>query len=139
MATKEQTYDAGDFIGGKYITKETLADGPQQFTIQGVSTITFEAKNGRPAQEVLQLELGDDRKFSLSAKINIRILINAYGRSTPNWIGQGIILYVDPNVMYGTSLVGGIRVRIPKLTLEQQKAADIAETMPDSPLGSPVE
>ncbi len=131
MTTQGQNYDAGDFIGGKYINKEVLADGPQQFTIQGVSKTTFEAKNGRPAEEVLQLEFADDRTFSLSTKINIRILINAFGRSTANWVGQEIILYVDPNVMFGTSLVGGVRVRIPDL--KAALAADMAAALPDSP------
>ncbi len=132
MSEQNQNYDAGDFIGGKYINKEALKDGPKQFTIQGISKTTFEAKNGRPEQEVLQLELGDDRKFSLSTKINIRILMNAYGRSTANWIGKEIILYVDPNVMFGTSVMGGVRVRIPDPGAAM--VTEMAAALPESPV-----
>lgn len=31
-----------------------------------------------------------------------------------DWIGQKIVLYVDPNVSFGSKLVGGIRCRAPK-------------------------
>ena len=135
--TTENSYDAGDFVGGTFVKKEDLAAGPQRFTIQGVSKATFEARNGSPAEEALQLELDEDRQFSLN-KTNIRVLIGAYGRKTADWIGKPIILYVDPNVMFSGRLVGGVRVQIPDLTVQQQMAADIAEVMPDSPLGSPV-
>ena len=126
-------YDAGDFVGGNFIKKDDLVAGEQRFTVHGVSKVTFEARNGAPAEEALQLELGDDSRFCLN-KTNLRILIKAYGRSTADWIDKTIILYVDPNVMFSGRLVGGVRVRIPAPTLEEQKAADIAEIMPDSPV-----
>jgi hypothetical protein len=31
------------------------------------------------------------------------------------WIGARVVLYTDPNVSYGGKLVGGIRVRAPKI------------------------
>ena len=85
-----QNYDARDFVGGTFIKKEDLAAGPQRFTIQGVSKTTFEAKNGRPAEDVLQLELDDDRQFSLN-KTNTKILIGAHGGKTDGWIGKSAI------------------------------------------------
>ena len=127
MTTTANDYDAGEYAGGSYIKKDDLAAGPQRFTIQGVSKATFEARNGRPASEVLQLELGDDRKFSLGTKTNVKILIKAHGRKTANWIGKEIVLYVDENVMFGGSLVGGARVRIPE---QGSRATDITEAMP---------
>ena len=58
MAT--ENYDAGEFIGGNYVKKEHLAAGPQRFTIYGVERVEFEARNGRKAEQVLQLDLGED-------------------------------------------------------------------------------
>lgn len=129
MATIEN-YDARDFVGGTFIKKDDLAAGPQRFTIQGVSKTTFEAKNGQPAEDVLQLEL-DERQFSLN-KTNIKILIGAHGGKTDGWIGKSVILYVDPNVMFGGRLVGGVRVQIPDQTGEEALAADIEEAMADA-------
>jgi len=34
---------------------------------------------------------------------------------TDNWIGKQIVLYDDPNVSFGGRLVGGIRVRAPRV------------------------
>ena len=129
--TTQNDYDAGDFVGGTFIKKEDLAAGPQRFTIQGVSKATFEARNGSPAEEALQLELDEDRQFSLN-KTNIRVLIGAYGRKTAAWIGKTVILYVDPNVMFSGRLVGGVRVQIPDQTGEEALAADIEEAMADA-------
>ncbi len=126
----EQSYDARDFVGGSFIKKEDLAAGPQRFTIQRVSKTTFEAKNGQPAEEVLQLEL-DERQFSLN-KTNLKILIGAYGRNTGDWVGKTIVLYVDANVMFSGRLVGGVRVQIPDDTVEEALAADIEEAMADA-------
>ena len=125
-----QNYDARDCVGGTFIKKEDLAAGPQLFTIQGVSKTTFEAKNGQPAEDVLQLEL-DERQFSLN-KTNIKILIGAHGGKTDGWIGKSVILYVDPNVMFSGRLVGGVRVQIPSTTQEPM-AADSTEVKADSP------
>ena len=129
--TTQNDYDAGDFVGGTFIKKEDLAAGPQRFTIQGVSKATFEARNGSPAEEALQLELDGDRQFSLN-KTNIRVLIGAYGRKTAAWIGKTVILYVDPNVMFSGRLVGGVRVQIPDQTDEEALAADIEEALADA-------
>ena len=128
--TRHENFDAGDFVGGTFIKKEDLAAGPQRFTIQGVSKTTFEAKNGQPAEDVLQLEL-DERQFSLN-KTNIKILIGAHGGKTDGWIGKSVILYVDPNVMFSGRLVGGVRVQIPSTTQEPM-AADSTEVKADSP------
>ena len=130
MATIEN-YDARDFVGGTFIKKDDLAAGPQRFTIQGISKTTFGAKDGRPAEDVLQLELDDDRQFSLN-KTNTKILIGAHGGKTDGWIGKSVILYVDPNVMFGGRLVGGVRVQIPDQTVDEELAVDLAEAMSDS-------
>ena len=130
MATIEN-YDARDFVGGTFIKKDDLAAGPQRFTIQGISKTTFGAKDGRPAEDVLQLELDDDRQFSLN-KTNTKILIGAHGGKTDGWIGKSVILYVDPNVMFRGGLVGGVRVQIPDQTVDEELAADLVEAMSDS-------
>ena len=116
MSDTHTDYDAGEFAGGTFVTKQDVMAGPQHFTIEGVSKATFEARNGRPAQEVLQLELGDERKFSLGAKTNIKILIKAYGRRTPDWIGKEIVLYHEPNVMFAGSFVGAFMYGLERLT-----------------------
>ena len=127
MDSTTSNYDAGEFVGGTYIKKDDVVDGPLRFTIHGVSKATFEARNGRPESTVLQLEFDDEKKFSLGTKINVKILIGAFGRKTEAWIGREVELFFDPNVAFGGNLVGGVRVRIPDSRAEQRR--DIAETM----------
>ena len=129
--TAQNNYDAGDIVSGSFIKKDDLSAGEQRFTIEGVTKVTFKGRNGDADEDALQLELDDDRQFSLN-KTNILMLIKAFGRKTGDWIGKTIVLYVDPTVMFSGRMVGGVRVRIPEPTLEQHMAADIQEAMPDA-------
>ncbi len=127
MNNTNDDLDANDYIGGTYLKKSDLEAGPQRLTIRGVSRATFATRDGRPAEDVLQLDLSDGRTFSLSAKTNIRILIKAFGRQTKAWIGKAIVLYIDENVSYGGNLIGGVRIRIPNESGEGD--ADLTATM----------
>ena len=119
--------DAGKYVGGSYISKDDLRDGPLNLVIRDVSDKTFPEKGGRPAQDVLVLHFDDDRTFALSTQINTKILIKGYGRDVKHWIGKPIVIYRDENVSFGSSLTGGNRVRIPQ---QAATARDIAEEMP---------
>ena len=123
--------DAGKFVGGQFIGKDDLADGPLSLTIQDVSTVTFPAKGERPADEVLVLHFDDDRRFALSAKINVRVLIKTYGRDASKWIGKPIVVYRNENVSFGSSIPGGNRIRVP------QAAVQAAATVRDIELAMP--
>lgn len=99
MSDTGNNFDATEFAGGSFIKKDDLMAGPQRFTIEGVCKVTFEARNGRPAQDVLQLDFDEERKFSLN-KTNTKLLIKAFGRNTSEWVGKEIVLHHDPNVMF---------------------------------------
>ncbi len=56
-----------------------------------------------------------DKPLVLNAT-NIHICEQVFGSDdTDHWIGKKIVLYTDPNVSFGGKLVGGIRVRAPKV------------------------
>jgi hypothetical protein len=47
---------------------------------------------------------------------NIQLSQNIFGSDdTDDWVGKKIVLYTDPNVSFQGKLVGGIRVRAPKV------------------------
>lgn len=52
---------------------------------------------------------------------------------TDHWVGKRIVLYTDPSVMYAGKVVGGIRVRAPKLTAPPPVAVSPALTDDDIP------
>jgi hypothetical protein len=45
----------------------------------------------------------------------IRVLEAAYGGDTDQWVGNKVMVYVDPNVSFGGKVVGGLRLRTPKV------------------------
>lgn len=61
-----------------------------------------------------------------------------------SWIGAKIVLYDDPNVSFGGKLVGGIRVRAPRLKTKppvtaQKPATAPAPTDPTDDNGEPLD
>ena len=120
-------HDVTGDLSGTYIKKRDLEDGPLLLTIASVDKVTFEARNGKPAESKWTLTFACDpiRKFSLN-KINLSLTAKGYGKRTGNWIGQPIELYLDETVSFGGELIGGIRVRVPKLS-QRPAAAPVAD------------
>lgn len=42
---------------------------------------------------------------------NLKRLAKALGDDTDGWIGNQVVLYVDPGIEYGGNVVGGLRIR----------------------------
>ena len=115
-------YGASAFIG-----VENLRDDPRQEAIAAVALGKFD----RPT---VTFESGD--QFSLN-KTNTRILINAYGPSSQDWIGKTIELFIG-TATYNKEERESVVVRpiSPTLTqvpkpLEAQTPAPISPPRPD--------
>ncbi len=48
-----------------------------------------------------------------------RIAHIAGSKNTDHWIGKRAVLYVDPNVEFAGDIVGGLRLRSPKLPIQR--------------------
>lgn len=58
--------------------------------------------------------------------VNAQLCAQVFGSDdTDDWMGKKIVLFTDPSVTYGGKLVGGIRVRAPKMTVAKPKAAPV--------------
>lgn len=77
-------------------------------------------------QDVSMEEEPEEFKWTLSFKevvkplvlnsTNIQLCEKIFGSDdTDHWAGQRLVLFTDPNVSYGGRLIGGIRVRAPRL------------------------
>ena len=127
--TTTDNHDASEFVS-PWERKEELKAGAKKFRIQGVAPTTFEARKDKPAQRVLVLELDNNRRYALSTKADLNVMIDAFGQKTGKWVGREITLYCDEGVMYGNDRVGGVRVRIPRSATRAGRAADIDEAIP---------
>lgn len=83
---------------------EDLLTGPRTFTVASV----HEGNHEQPVNIVLR-EFPEGRPFRPS-KSMLRVLSNAWGKQTDNWVGKRLTLYRDPEVTFGRDKVGGIRI-----------------------------
>jgi hypothetical protein len=105
-----------DMIQSKYLAKADF-DDEQVCTIKGVKQENL-AKDDQ-AEEfrwVLYFRDAPVPKGMVMNITTIRVLEQAFGGDTDHWVGNKVIVYVDPNVSFGGKVVGGLRLRIAKQT-----------------------
>lgn len=90
---RSDQWNADDFVGGKAKT----------FTISGVRAGKAEQKYD------IELAEGQGRVWRPPLTV-IRILIDAWGDESDEWIGRRVALYREPSVTFGREKTGGIRV-----------------------------
>lgn len=69
------------------------------------------------------------RKEWLAGPVSLQTLAAMFGPKIRDWCGQKITLYVDPNVMFGKTKTGGVRVRNTKPT--EDPTEDPLDMAPD--------
>lgn len=98
--------DLTDTIAPKsdQLNAEDLLTGPR------IVTVT-EVRRGSAEQpvEIVTAEFGPGRPFKPSKTVR-RILVAAWGKEASAYTGRRMMLYRDPEVRFGGSAVGGIRV-----------------------------
>lgn len=109
------------------------AKSPSRFLAQDDLPTPIVALMSHVTSETLKSARGQDQKFVLHfsgpvkpLKLNVtnqRTIIAAYGDESEHWRGRAIEIYWDPNVTYGSEVIGGVRVRIPTMPVAQPAAA----------------
>ena len=89
---RSDQWNAEDFLGGNRV-----------FTIAGVRTGNAEQKYD------IDLVEGEGRAWRPPLTM-LRILIAAWGDDGTTWPGRKVELYYDPDITFGPSKVGGIRI-----------------------------
>jgi len=87
------------------LNNDQLIGGPVTIKITGVSTEFTDNKT----KAVINYENDGGRPYKPSLGMG-RILLEAWGSDGNEWIGQSLILYRDPTVMFGKEQAGGIRI-----------------------------
>lgn len=81
------------------------------------------AKEGAEPEHKWCLSFAEIDKPLVLNRTNIQLCERLFGSDdTDHWLHKKLVLFVDPNVSYGGSLVGGIRVRAPKTGAAAAKA-----------------
>jgi len=83
---------------------------PQTVTISTVEVEKFEPKD-RPAEEKLVLYTVELDQGVVLCKAAILQLEELFGDETDGWLGKKVVIFCDPNIMFGGKRVGGIRFK----------------------------
>jgi len=98
----------------KFLRKEDVGKGLLVTIANCVKQNT--AMEGAPREDKWCLLYRELEKPHVLNMTNANICAQVFGsEDTDDWIGKQIVLYVDPNVSYGGKIIGGIRMRKPKV------------------------
>lgn len=97
-----------DMYPSKYLKKEDVTT-PIRTTIRSVSIEELDGDSGKESKPVIFFTSAKEMVLN---KGNGTILYETYGEPD-QWQGKPVEIYVDPNVMFGSKRIGGLRLRIP--------------------------
>jgi hypothetical protein len=103
-----------DMIQSKFLRKEDF-DEDRVLTIKGLRLEDMPSDQSREPQQKWVLYFREEAKGMALSVTTIRVLEQAYGSDSDHWIGNRVMIYVDPNVSFGGKVVGGLRLRTPKV------------------------
>lgn len=97
----------------KFLKKEDCGRGIL-LTIRSVDKVNV-AKEGATPEEKWAISFDEVEKPLVLNNTNGQIIAGITGsEDSEGWTGHKVVLYHDPNIVFGGKLVGGIRVRAPK-------------------------
>jgi len=95
--------------------KQTDVGSGALLTVSGCTQHNVAQQGAEPEMKWCLSFAETDKSLVLNTT-NIQLCEHVFGSDdTDDWTGKKIVLYTDPNVSYGGKLVGGIRVRAPKI------------------------
>lgn len=115
-----------EMIVSKFLRKEDF-DEDRVMTIKGVKLEDMPGDNG---EQKWVLYFKEEAKGMAMNITTIRVLEQSYGDDTDHWVGNKVMVYVDPNVSFQGRVVGGLRLRTPKNKTTAKPAARPVQRQP---------
>ena len=127
-STKDQHMNINSLSKSKYL-KTTDVPEPVLVTIKDIDVVNVarenERKDERPVVFFRELEKG-----MVFNQTNLKRAAKAFGsEETDDWIGKKIVVYTDEDVEFGGEIVGGLRVRAPRV--QSAPAKPVTKQEPD--------
>ena len=111
-----------EMLESKFLKKEDVGAGAL-LTVAGVEQRNV-AKQGAEEEHKWCLLFEEEDKPLVLNSTNIQLCKAVFGSDdTDDWTGKKIVLYTDPTVMYAGKVIGGIRVRKPKVAAQAKPIA----------------
>jgi hypothetical protein len=133
--------DINDFGSpSKYLAKEDVPEKGMLLTIKSV--VKAQVGKGAQAEQKPVLVFMENVKPMVCNKTNAKRIAQFTGISTNvdrGWVGVKIVVYFDPMVEFGGDIVGGLRIRAPRMPAQQapiqQPQARQRQTVPPPDAG----
>lgn len=121
-----------EMLESKFLKKEDVGAGVL-FTVESCEQHNVAKQGADPEPKWCLTFVESDKPLVLNST-NIQLCQKIFDSDdTDDWLGKRIVLYSDPNVSFQGKLVGGIRVRAPKVTAK----AAAGKSRPKKPLPAP--
>jgi len=123
----------------KFLGKDDIGNGGKG-SLLTVRSVTQEnvAMTGAPPEMKWCLHFHEEERPMVLNSINAQLIAGFLGsEETEDWTGHKIVLYVDPTIVFGGKLVGGIRARAPRLPAAQLKREVLPVIAPPVPAQAP--
>lgn len=97
-----------------YLSKAVYPPGQgEPLTIRDVRDMAFSSTDGS-VQHKLVLDWQEERPSLALNKTNLQWLIGTFGADDDNWVRKQVFVFHDPTVKYGSRIVGGLVLDLPK-------------------------
>jgi hypothetical protein len=119
---------------GNYLRGVDLLErGERVVTMTAVKLEKLARKGTSKVKHTGVLTIAESDRRVVLCRTNADTIARLYGKDTAEWVGKQITIYYDPEVMFGSEKVGGIRVRprVPPAT--KAKGSRAARLDPPSP------
>ncbi len=106
-----------DHAGGKYLASSDLdGDGKEFGMILTITDITEDdvSRQDDPQSEMRPIIHFAEAKPLVANKTNLNFILGRYGDIEEKVIGNKVLAYVDPDVMYAGKKVKGLRLADPR-------------------------
>ncbi len=124
-----------DLKQSKFLTRHDVGRG-MLVTIRGYEQINV-AKEGAGEELKYCLNFNETEKPLVLNSTNGQIIASiTKSDDFDNWIGHKVVLYDEPNISFGGKLVGGIRVRAPRIPAAATAPAAPAPASAPKPMHS---
>lgn len=113
----------------RFLKKEDC-NPPILVTIRSCQQVNV-AMESQPAQMEWSLSFDEVERDLILKVVNMGLLEHIFASdNSDDWLGKKIVLYSDPNVMMGPKMVGGIRIRAPRIPAGQPSRVPVPAPAP---------
>lgn len=111
----------GEMIESKYL-KQSDVDDDTVVTVKALKKVNV-ARDDEDADYKWTVLFHEFPKPMVVNVTNLKRLAKALGDDTDDWIGNAVVLYVDPDIEFGGNVVGGLRIKAVKHPAGKARAA----------------